>query len=168
MDPSIALAALLIATAFLLDGFFVAGASTFGPMRTLDVGVTDYPDDPDETFFWHEGDWIETKLPKRMSAEEYKTFLSWAGDLELTNHLNAYPGRIQISMWDRQVYWVTMKNWTPPTTIGEPPPRFTIRPFLELYFGVVILILSFTIWRAGVRRGIRYRVYDPARKVLGL
>jgi hypothetical protein len=38
-DPSNALAALLIACAFLLDGFFIAGARTFGPKEVLDVGL---------------------------------------------------------------------------------------------------------------------------------
>jgi Na+(H+)/acetate symporter ActP len=38
-DPSNALAVLLIACAFLLDGFFIAGARTFGPTEVLDVGI---------------------------------------------------------------------------------------------------------------------------------
>jgi hypothetical protein len=63
-------------------------------------------------------------------------------------------------MWDRQVYWITMKNWNPPTTIGE-PPQANIRAFLELLVGLVLLVLSAIIWREGQRRGIRYHKYDP-------
>jgi hypothetical protein len=68
--------------------------------------------------------------------------------------------RVQISMWDRQVYWITMKNWSPSTTIGE-PPHTHIRAFLELLVGLVLLVLSPIIWREGRSRGIRYHNYDP-------
>jgi hypothetical protein len=95
-----------------------------------------------------------------MSYDEWEKIQSWSENLELTNDLDAKPGRVQISMWDRQVYWITMKNWSPPTTIGE-PPHTNIRAFLELLVGLVLLVLSPIIWREGRRRGIRYHKYDP-------
>jgi hypothetical protein len=160
-DPSNALAILLIASAFFLDGIFIAGASTFGPVETLDVGVLDWSGNPNDVYFWVEGRWMEAKLSQRISAQETKMFLSWCGNSALTNDLNSKPGRIQMSTWDRQVYRVTMKNWTPPTTIGELPSA-NPRSFLELLCGLVLLALSLFIWREGRRRGIRYRAQPLA------
>lgn len=154
-DPSNALALFLIASAFVLDGFFIAGAPTFGPVRTWDVGVTDWPWDRNDAYFWDE-QWYRTKLPESMSEEEYKTFQSWSGNLNLVNDLSARPGQIQISLWDRQVWRVTMKNWNPPTTIGE-PPHLRSRCVIELFCGVSLFVIAFRIWREGQRRGIRYR-----------
>jgi len=151
-DPSNVLAVLLIAGAFLLDGFFIAGARTFGPREVLDVGIGPHWND---SYFWIDGHWIEAKLPGKMSYDEGAKIISWSQNLELTNDLDSKPGRVQISMWDGQVYWITMKNWNPPTTIGE-PPHANIRAFLELLLGLVLLVLSAIIWREGRRRGIRY------------
>lgn len=156
-DPSNALAVFLIASAFVLDGFFIAGAATFGPVRTWDVGVTDWPRDRNNTYFWN-GDWFHTKLPESMSEEEYKTFQSWAGNLDLVNDLGARPGRILISLWDRQVWRVTMKNWNPPATIGG-PPQLRSRCVIELFFGVLLFVIAFRIWREGRRRGVGYRTH---------
>jgi Na+(H+)/acetate symporter ActP len=158
-DPSNALAVLLIACAFLLDGFFIAGARTFGPTKVLDVGIGSQWDFND-SYFSIDGHWIEAKLPGKMSYDEWAKIRSWSENLELTNDLDSKPGRVQISMFDRQVYWITMKNWNPPTTIGE-PPHANIRAFLELLVGLVLLVLSSIIWREGRRRGIRYHKYDP-------
>ena len=155
-DPSNALAILLIGFAFLFDGIFIAGASIFGPVPILDVGVTDWSGNPNDWHFWFDGRWMEAKLPERMSAEEHNKFQSWSGNLAFTNDLNLKPGRIQISMWDRQVYRVTMKNRTPPTTMGE-SPHADMRAFLELFCGLVLLVCSFLVWREGLRQGIRYR-----------
>lgn len=154
-DPSNALALLLLACALLLDGFFIAGAATFGPVRTLDVGVINGPWDRSEAYFW-DGHWFATKLPMHMSEQEYRTFDSWSGNLDLVNNLDARPGRIQISLWDRQVYCVTMKNWNPPTTIGE-PPHVKLRSFVELFCGMVLVLFASRIWRDGRRRGVRWR-----------
>jgi hypothetical protein len=79
-----------------------------------------------------------------MSNEEYERFLSWSGNLALTNDLNAKPGRIQISLWDRQVYWVTMKNWTPPTTIGEPPHvQYAVVPGTLVWVRIAGLLIRY-------------------------
>jgi hypothetical protein len=158
-DPSNALAILLIACAFLLDGFFIAGAQTFGPTEVLDVGIGPQWNSYD-SYFWIDGHWIEAKLPGKMSYAEWAKIRSWSENLELTNDLDSKPGRVQISMWDRQVYWIRMKNWNPPTTIGE-PPHANVRAFLELLVGLVLLVLSAIIWREGRRQGIRYHKYDP-------
>jgi hypothetical protein len=159
-DTSNALAFLLIALAFSFDGIFIAGASTFGPVPILDVGVTDWSGNPNHWYFWLDGRWIEAKLPERMTADEHRKFQSWSGNLALTNDLNRKPGRIQISMWDRQIYRVTMKNWTPPTTIGE-SPHARLRAFLELFCGLALLVFSFLVWQEGRERGVRYRGYNP-------
>jgi hypothetical protein len=161
-DPSNVLALFLIASAFLLDGFFIAGAATFGPVRAWDVGVTDWPRDRDDTYFWDE-QWHRTKLPESMSEQEYKTFQAWAGNLDLTNDLGARPGRILISLWDRQVWRVTIKNWNPPTTFGE-SPHLRSRCVIELFFGVLLSIIAFRIWREGRRRGVRYRKHPSLLK----
>jgi hypothetical protein len=158
-DPSNALAVLLIACAFLLDGFFIAGAQTFGPTEVLDVEIGPQWNSYD-SYFWIDGHWIEAKLPGKMSYAEWAKIRSWSENLELTNDLDSKPGRVQISMWDRQIYWITMKNWNPPTTIGE-PPHANIRAFLELLVGLVLLVLLAIIWREGRRQGIRYHKYDP-------
>jgi hypothetical protein len=134
-DPSNALAVLLIACAFLLDGFFIAGARTFGPTEVLDVGIGPQWND---SYFWIDGHWIEAKLPGKMSYDEWAKIRSWSENLELTNDLDSKPGRVQISMWDRQVYWITMKNRRPPMTIGEPPvplPRLFDDPRYGRYDG---------------------------------
>jgi hypothetical protein len=112
------------------------------------------------SYFWIDGHSIEAKLPGKMSYDEWAKIRSWSENVELTNDLDSKPGRVQISMWDRQVYWITMKNWNPQTTIGE-PPHANIRAFLELLVGLVLLVLSAIIWREGRRRGIRYHKYDP-------
>jgi hypothetical protein len=157
-DPSNALALLLIASALFLDCFFIAGASTFGPTKVLDVGIA-AQFDANDSYLWDNGRWIEVKLPRQMSNEEWKKIQSWSENLELTNDLDAKPGRVEISMWDRQVHWITMKNWTPPTTIGKPPGT-NIRAFLVL-LGLALVVLSFGIWHEGRKRGIRYHQFDP-------
>jgi len=154
-DPSNALALALIASAFVLDGFFIAGAATFGPVRTLEVGVTDWPGDRNDTYFW-DSQWFRAKLPESMSEGEYRTFQSWSGNLDLVNDLSARPGQIQISVWDRQVWQLTMKNWNPPTTIGR-SPQPKPRCFLELLCGVFLFPVAFRIWREARQRGISYR-----------
>lgn len=160
-DPSNALALLLIACAFLLDGFFVAGASIFGPTKVMDVGVAlELKRDPRIIFLWNEGHWIHAKLPKRISYDDLEKIRSWSQNLKLTNDLETGPGRVQMSMWDRQVQWITMKNSAPPTTIGE-PPRTNVRAFVELTLSLVFLLLSFAVWREGRRRGIRFRANAP-------
>jgi hypothetical protein len=157
-DPSNALALLLIACAFLLDGFFIAGASTFGPTKVLDVGIA-LQSDPSVSYLWANGEWIEAKLPQEMSWDEWEKIQYWAENLE-TSDLDATPGHVEISLWDRQIHWITMKNWAPPTTIGG--PRGTnIRAFLELLLSLALLVVSIGIWREGRRRGIRYHQYDP-------
>ncbi len=98
-----------------------------------------------------------------MSEQEYKTFQSWAGNLDLVNDLGARPGRILISLWDRQVWRVTMKNWTPPTTFGE-SPHLRSRGVIELFFGVLLSIIACRIWREGLRRGVRYRKHPALLK----
>jgi len=154
-DPSNALALALIASAFVFDGFFIAGAATFGPVRTLDVYVTDWPWDRNDTYFW-DNQWFRAKLPDSMSEDEYRTFQSWSRNIDLVNDLSARPGQIQISMWDRQVWRLTMKNWNPPTTIGRTPyPK--PRCFLELLCGMLLFFVAFRIWREGRKRGISYR-----------
>jgi hypothetical protein len=95
-----------------------------------------------------------------MSSEEWEKIQAWSENRELTNDLEANPGRVEISMWDRQVHWIRMKNWTPPTTIGRPPGT-NMRAFLELLLSLVLVALSFGIWREGRRRGIRYHRHDP-------
>jgi hypothetical protein len=159
-DPTNALGFLLIAIALLLDGFFVAGAATFGPVPVLDVGVWAGQRDPNLCDFWREGQWILTRLSPRISDQEYEAFRSWADNLEYTNTLKPYPGRIQMSLWDRQVYWVSMKNRHPPMTIGK-PPRMNPRSFVELLCGMIFVILSFHVYRVGKRRGIQFEKYDP-------
>ena len=158
-DPSNALALVLVALAFLLDGFFIAGASTFGPVRTLDVDVELGASDRGDAYFW-DGQWFRTKLPDSMSWEEYRTFESWSENLDLVNDLSTRPGQIQISMWDRQVWRLTMKNWNPPTTIGR-SPQPKPRCFLELLCGLLLFLAAFRIWREGLKRGISYRKHHP-------
>jgi hypothetical protein len=158
-DPSNAVAVLLIACALLLDGFFIAGVRTFGPTEVLDVGIGLQWDSSD-SYLWNDGHWIKAKLPGQMSNDEWEKIQSWSENLELTNGLDSKSGRMQISMWDRQVYWITMKTRRHPMTIGE-PPRSNIRAFLELLSGLVLLVLSPIVWREGRRRGIRYHKYDP-------
>ncbi|HTT23397.1 MAG TPA: hypothetical protein VMG82_31005 [Candidatus Sulfotelmatobacter sp.] len=87
-DPANALGFLLIATALLLDGIFVAGAATFGPVPVLDVGVLSFQRDPTLCDFWREGQWMLTRLPTRISDQEYEAFRSWANNFEYTNYLN--------------------------------------------------------------------------------
>jgi len=48
--------------AFLLDGFFIAGARTFGPTQVLDVGMGPQRN-PYDSYFWIDGHWIDAKLP---------------------------------------------------------------------------------------------------------
>ena len=146
-DPANAVALLLIALAFLADGIFIAGASIFGPVRVLDVGVTDSLANPIDAYFWLDSDvWLRAKLPPNMSEEEYREFLEWAGDLALTNRLDLRPGRIEISTWDRQVYRLEMKNARPPRTIGG-SPHVKPRSFVELFCGLTMLICSARVWR---------------------
>lgn len=145
--------------AFLLDGFFIAGARTFGPTEVLDVEGIGPLWNTYYSYFWIDGHSIEAKLPGKISYDEWEKLRSWSENLELTNDLDSKPGRVQISMWDRQVYWITMKDWNPPT-IGE-PPHANIRAFLELLVGLVLVVLSAIIWREGRRRGIRCHKYDP-------
>ena len=78
----------------------------------------------------------------------------------MTNDLDSKPGRVQISMWDRQGYWITIKNWNPPKTIGE-PPHDNMRVFRELFVGLLLLALSAIICREGRGRGVRYHKPDP-------
>lgn len=158
-DPTNALALLLIATAFLLDGFFIAGASTFGPTKIMDVGVASERD-PYVIYLWNEGHWIHARLPKRISYDDLEKIRSWSQNPKLTNDLEPGPGRVQMSMWDRQVHWIAMKNSAPPTTIGE-PRRANIRAFVELVLSLVFLLLSVVVWREGRRRGIRFRAVSP-------
>ena len=159
-DPSNALALLLIACAFLLSGSFIAGASTFGPTRVLDVGIAS-PRDSSNIYLWNDDHWMEAKLPRQMSYDEQTKIQSWSENHGLTNDLDAKPARILISMWDRQeFYWITMKNWSPPITIGR-PPRTSIRAYLDLLLCAVLLGFSQVIWHAGRSLGIRYSSYDP-------
>ena len=155
-DPSNSLALALIASAFAFDGFFIA-CCDFWAVRTLDVGVTDWWGDRNETYFW-DSQWFRAKLPDSMSEEEYRTFESWPGNLDLVNDLSARPGQIQISMWDRQVWRLTMKSLNPPTTIGTTPnPK--PRSFLELLCGLLLFFVAFRTWCEGRKRGIRYRTH---------
>ena len=158
-DPSNALALLLIAWAFLLDGFFIVGAPIFGPTKVRDVGVA-LERDPYVIYLWNESHWIHANLPKRISYDDLEKIRSWSQNLRLTNDLEPGPGRVQMSMWDRQVYWITMKKSAPPTTIGE-PRRANIRAFVELALSLVFLLLSLVVWREGRRRGIRFRAVNP-------
>jgi hypothetical protein len=48
-------------------------------------------------------------------------------------------------MWDREVYRVTMKNWTPPTTIGE-LPRANPRAGASTFGPVPILDVGVLDW----------------------
>ena len=82
-DPRNALAVLLIACAFLLDGFFIAEARTFGPTEVLDVGIGSQWDSSD-SHLWNDSHWIEAKLPAQMSYDEWETIQSWSENLELT------------------------------------------------------------------------------------
>jgi hypothetical protein len=159
-DPTNALGFLLIAIALLLDGFFVAGAATFGPVPVLEVGVFPGQQDPHLCDFWREGQWMATRLSTRISDQEYEAFRSWADNFEYTNYLKPYPGRIQMSLWDRQVYWVSMKNRRPPMTIGK-PPHPNPRSFMELVFGTLLTILSLRIYWEGKKRGIQFKKYEP-------
>jgi len=72
-DPNNAVAFLLIAIAFLMDGVFIAGAPIFGPVKILDVGISDYSSDGGIAEFW-DGNWFEAKLPKNMSDDDLKRF----------------------------------------------------------------------------------------------
>ena len=139
---------------------FVAGAATFGPVPVLDVGVFPGQQGPELCDFWREGQWMATRLSTRISDQEYEEFRLWANNFEYTNYLRPYPGRIQISPWDRQVYWVLMKNRRPPMTIGK-PPHANPRSFVELVLGTMFVVLSFHVYREGKRRGVQFKKYDP-------
>jgi len=102
------------------------------------------------------GHWLRTKLPQGMSEDDYRIFKAWAGNPDLTNRLDLNPGRIQMSMCDRQVYRVEMKNWKPPMTIGE-APHIRPRMFIELFIGLILLACAAWIQREDRRRGTRYR-----------
>jgi hypothetical protein len=103
---------------------------------------------------------MRARLPEQASYDELAKVWSWSHNLKLTNDLDSDPARVQISMWDRQIHWLTMKNRTPPATIGE-PARASIRAFVELTLSLTFLLLSFVVWRDGRRRGIRFRAVDP-------
>jgi hypothetical protein len=125
----------------------------------MDVGVA-LEGDPYVIYLWNEGHWIHAKVPQQISDDDLEKIRSWSQNLKLTNDLDAGPGRVQMSMWDRQVHWITMKNRTPTTTVGEPSSA-NIRAFVELTLSSVFLLLSFAVWREGCRRGIRFRLNDP-------
>jgi hypothetical protein len=158
-DPLNAIGILLISFAFLVDGFFIAGAATFGPTPVLDVGVYAGQNERDACDIWRDGRWIQTRLSGRISDQEYEQFRRWADNLEFTNDLTARPGRIQLSIWDGQVYRITMKNRRPPLTIGG-PPRSNPRCFLELLCSITLMIFALRVYREGKRRGIHLRKSD--------
>jgi hypothetical protein len=137
----------------------VSGSSTFGPIKVLDVGVGGGKSDQHVLYLWANGLWIRAKVPEQASDDDLAKIWSWAQNPKFTNDLDSEPGRVQISMWDRQIHWLTMKNLTPPTTIGE-QAHANLRAFVELAFGMVFLGLSFLVWREGHRRGIRLRSLD--------
>src|SRR5581483_4408732 len=90
-DPDNALAFLLIALAFLMDGIFIAGVAAFGPVRTVDVGVSDWVPEPDVAYFWSDGGWFEAELPKYMSEDDHRKFEAWSQNLALTNDIDSRP-----------------------------------------------------------------------------
>jgi hypothetical protein len=155
-DPSNALGVLLLAVALLLDGFFVAGASTFGPTPVLDVAIG---------FVWGDRIWIFingedvlVRLPDGLTQSDLSAISAYQEYYD--QRVQYDPLRVQVSLWDNQVHRMLLKNSQPPRMMGK-PLHPSIRAVVELLAGVACLLGAFVIWREGRRRGIRWRSYDP-------
>jgi hypothetical protein len=154
-DPGNALGILLLALALLLDGFFVAGASTFGPTPVLDVAIGAVRND--RMWIFINGKNILVRLPDGLTDSDLSAISAY--DEYYDQRVQYDPLRVQVSLWDNQVHWMLLKNTKPPRTIGKPPHR-SIRALAELFAGLACLLGAFAVWDEGRRRGIQWRVYD--------
>jgi len=155
-DPGNALGVLLLAFALLLDGFFVAGASTFGPNPVLDVAIGSVWGD--RIWIFINGEDILVRLPDGLTESDLSAISAYQEYYD--QRVQYDPLRVQVSLWDNQVHRMLLKNSQPPRMIGK-PPHPSIRALVELFAGIACLLGAFAIWREGRRRGIRWRVCDP-------
>jgi hypothetical protein len=170
-DPTNAIACLLLGAIFVLHGVFITGASTFGPIRELDVGADPHFGD---TLNLYTNVWetsyrgqqrIEAQLelvgefPGAFTNAErnlYEGCITYC----LDHNKNVFPVHVQVSSWDSHIYYMKFAHVDPPVEFGRRATP-SLWPFVELLFGISILWFAFTSWRESRRRGVRMGVYDP-------
>lgn len=170
-DPNHATAFFFLAVAITLHGIFVSGATTFGPVRELDVGA-----DPafGNTVYLYTDAWktiyeqkqrIESQLelvsefpdtPNEFQRQLYESCIEFC----LEHNKRVFPVHVQVSAWDSRIYTMTLRHVNPPVTMGS-PAKVSVVAFLELFIGAGTFWLAIRIWKGARRRGVRRKDYDP-------